>query len=227
MNKTILIVEDDLDIQELLAYNLNKEGYNTVTASDGEEALKKINSSLDCVLLDIMLPKLSGLDVLKVIRYKMELTNLPVIITSAKSEESDVVMGLELGADDYITKPFSTKVLIAKLKAHLRTKKVDADENEIKRGPIYLNLSKHRCKVNDEEIVLTASEFGILYQLIKEEDRVYTRGQLINAVKGDDYPATDRSVDVQVVSLRKKLGTLGKTIKTVWGIGYKFSLEEK
>lgn len=227
MKKTILIVEDDLDIQELLNFNLKKEGFNTILASDGEEALKKINSSLDCVLLDIMIPKLSGLDVLKTIRYKMELTNLPIIIASARSEETDIIMGLELGADDYITKPFSTKVLIAKIKAHLRNKNYNKSNEEINKGPICLNLKEHKCKINNKEIILTVSEFGILYQLIKEEERVYTRGQLINLVKGNDYPATERSVDVQVVALRKKLGIEGKRIKTVWGIGYKFSLEDK
>ncbi|MCH3917755.1 MAG: response regulator transcription factor [Spirochaetia bacterium] len=227
MKTRILVVEDELDIQELIAYQLQQEGFKVIRANDGEEAIEKLKEKEpDCMILDLMLPRLNGLEVLKIARYELGYKELPILIASARSEESDIITGLELGADDYLTKPFSAKVLTAKVKARLRHEKKNED-GPLSRQGLTMDPSKRECTFEGTSLILTASEFNLLLLLFRNEGRVFTRDQLISSTKGEDYPATERSIDVQIASLRKKLGTCGKRIRTVWGIGYKYSTEEE
>jgi len=225
MEKKILIVEDELDIQELMSFYLKKEDFEIETSSNGNQALEKIRKgNFDLIILDIMLPGKSGLEVLKEVRYKLE-NKVPIIIASARSEDSDIITGLELGADEYLTKPFSPAVLTAKVKAMIRYRQKESskDKNEIKtKNSLSFNVERHTCFYKQTEINLTATEFSLLLLLVKEEGRVFTREQLINSVKGNDYPVTQRAIDVQIASIRKKLGELGKNLKTVWSVGYKY-----
>ncbi len=233
MNNKILVVDDEEDIVELMSFQLENDGFDVISANDGMEAIVKINKeNPSLVILDIMMPRMSGLDVIKLIRAKEEDSHLPIIIVSAKSSEDDVVMGLDLGADDYLTKPFSLKVLSAKVKAIKRrfesktVEKVIEDTQIIKFSSLVLDRNKYTCTLDSKNIELTATEFELLFLMASDIGRVFTRNQLINDSKGSDYPVTQRSIDVQVVSLRKKLGEFGKnTIKTVWGIGYKIENE--
>lgn len=229
-NKKILVVDDEADIVELITFQLERDGYKVISAKDGIEAVSKINRDKpDLVLLDIMMPRMSGLDVVEFIRGKDDTISLPIIIISAKSTEDDIVEGMELGADDYLTKPFSLKVLSAKVNSLFRRREhfqalLDSSfkEESISYKELTLNKRCHSCTLNEQLIDLTATEFDLLYLLAREPGRVFTRNQLINESKGNDYPVTQRAIDVQVVSLRKKLGNFGKTsIQTVWGIGYK------
>ncbi len=233
MNNKILVVDDEEDIVELMSFQLENDGFDVISANDGMEAIVKINKeNPSLVILDIMMPRMSGLDVIKLIRAKEEDSHLPIIIVSAKSSEDDVVMGLDLGADDYLTKPFSLKVLSAKVKAIKRrfesktVENVIEDTQIIKFSSLVLDRNKYTCTLDSKNIELTATEFELLFLMASDIGRVFTRNQLINDSKGSDYPVTQRSIDVQVVSLRKKLGEFGKnTIKTVWGIGYKIENE--
>lgn len=232
-NYKILVVDDEDDIVELMTFQLENDGFTVISANDGMEAVYKINKeNPSLVILDIMMPRMGGLDVVKLIRSKEEYIHLPIIIASAKSSEDDVVKGLDLGADDYLTKPFSLKVLSAKVKALLRRneektiEKKDEDKQIIKFNSLILDRNKYSCHIDSTQIELTATEFELLFLMASDPGRVFTRNQLINDSKGSDYPVTQRSIDVQVVSLRKKLGEFGKNnIKTVWGIGYKFENE--
>ncbi|AEC01651.1 response regulator transcription factor [Parasphaerochaeta coccoides] len=235
--KVVLIVEDETDIQELISYHLKQEGYSVLQALDGRQALEQIKvGTPNLVLLDLMLPELSGLEVLKTIRYSWGMTALPVLIASARTEESDIIMGLEIGADDYITKPFSPKVLIARVKAILRRtqeqesraaspKKEDTDIIKTP-GGLTMDISRYGCEYKGTKLNLTATEFAILHLLAGCVGRVFTRNQIISTIKGDDYPVTERSIDVQMASVRRKLGEGGAALKTVWGIGYKYQEEE-
>lgn len=232
-NYKILVVDDEDDIVELMTFQLENDGFTVISANDGMEAVYKINKEKpSLVILDIMMPRMGGLDVVKLLRAKEDNIHLPIIIASAKSSEDDVVKGLDLGADDYLTKPFSLKVLSAKVKALLRRneekiiEKKDEDNQIIKFNSLVLDRNKYSCILNSIQIELTATEFELLFLMASDPGRVFTRNQLINDSKGSDYPVTQRSIDVQVVSLRKKLGEFGKNnIKTVWGIGYKFENE--
>lgn len=232
-NYKILVVDDEDDIVELMTFQLENDGFTVISANDGMEAVYKINKEKpSLVILDIMMPRMGGLDVVKLLRAKEDNIHLPIIIASAKSSEDDVVKGLDLGADDYLTKPFSLKVLSAKVKALLRRneekiiEKKDEDNQIIKFNSLLLDRNKYSCILDSIQIELTATEFELLFLMASDPGRVFTRNQLINDSKGSDYPVTQRSIDVQVVSLRKKLGEFGKNnIKTVWGIGYKFENE--
>ncbi|MGH4037285.1 MAG: response regulator transcription factor [Sphaerochaeta sp.] len=228
-DKKILVVDDEDDIVELITFQLESDGFSVISAKDGMEAVSKINKeNPDLVILDIMMPRMSGLDVLKLIRNKEDRNNLPIIIASAKSSEEDIVLGLNLGADDYITKPFSLKVVSAKVKALLRRKPEMAKSSDdiITFRTLVLNKARFSTTLDGVPITLTSTEFDLLYLLVGNPGRVFTRNQLINESKGSDYPVTQRSIDVQIVSLRKKLGDFGKTyIKTVWAIGYKIENE--
>lgn len=237
--KVILVVEDEVDIQELVAYHLRQEDFIVLRAMDGKQALEIVRKQVpDLIILDLMLPELSGLDVLKALRYSMNLTSLPVLIASARTEESDIITGLEIGADDYITKPFSPKVLIARVKALLRRSQNVATEStshgtEVETplvqtpGGLVMDMSRFWCEYKGTRLNLTATEFSLLYLLARRMGRVFTRNQMISAIKGDDYPVTERSIDVQVASVRRKLGEGGSAIRTVWGIGYKYQEEEE
>ncbi len=225
---TILVVEDDPDIQELLSYNLAKEGYTVITADNGEKALKLAPTvNADLILLDIMLPGMDGTDVLRELRKDAQTAEIPVIMTTAKSEDSDIIAGLELGADDYITKPFSPKVLVARIRSLLRRNAGPAPiayqrEGILETGTLRLDVARHVVTVDGGVIELSATEFAILEFLMRNPGWVFSRNQIIDAVKGKDYPVTERSVDVQILGLRKKLGGPGERIQTVRGVGYRF-----
>ncbi len=227
----ILIVEDEADIQQLVSYNLIRAGFNVTCADSGEEALECLrHENIDCMLLDLMLPGLSGLEVCSEVKKgrAKEHSHIPIIMLTAKGEEEDVIVGLECGADDYLTKPFSPKVLIARIKAVLRRtvakteKKNEEMEPTIVVGDLVINKGKHEVLLSDQDVQLTATEFGILALLAGKSGWVFTRQQIIDAVRGYDFLITPRANDVQIFGLRKKLGEYGKNIETVRGIGYRF-----
>jgi two-component system phosphate regulon response regulator PhoB len=223
--KKILIVEDEEDVMELIRYNLAKEGFNCDAAYNGQEALKKAQAMLpDLVLLDLMLPEVDGLEVCKRLKSSPQTEHIPIVMVTAKSDEADIVTGLELGADDYITKPFSPKVLVARVRAVLRRKTTEIPEKStvVRIHDIQIDPGRHKVLVKDKAVELTSSEFGLLHFLAARPGWVFTRYQIVDAIHGTDYPVTDRSIDVQVVGLRKKLGPAGKYIETVRGIGYRF-----
>jgi two-component system phosphate regulon response regulator PhoB len=224
---TVLIIEDDPEIQELLGFSLAKEGWNLLEARDGEEGLALLaKTQPDCVVLDIMLPGMDGLEVLRRIKAEASWKRLPVIMTTARGEESDIVAGLELGADDYVVKPYSPKVLAARIRTALRRRAdlaVQAVDEAaiIDRGRIRIDTGRHQASLDGVVLQLSATEFAIMEFLCRNPGWVFSRSQIIDAVKGRDYPVTDRSVDVQILSLRKKLGEGGDLIETVRGVGYR------
>lgn len=222
----ILIVEDEEDILELIKYNLAKEGYRVTSAATGEEAIKLAESAPpDLILLDLMLPGADGFEVCRRLGNNPKTQQIPIVMLTAKGEEADIVTGLELGADDYITKPFSPKVLIARIRAVLRRVKMEpADaETPLKIHEIVIHPGRHEVLINNKQADLTSTEFRLLFLLASRPGWVFTRYQIVDALHGEDYPVTDRSVDVQVVGLRKKLGVkAAKYIETVRGVGYRF-----
>lgn len=222
----ILIVEDEEDVLELVRYNLEKNGYQTETAPNGRLALEKVRSkTIDLILLDLMLPEIDGLEVCRTVKKDPKTAEIPIVMLTAKGTEADIVTGLEMGADDYITKPFSPRVLMARVKAVLRRKEMPqetADSSVLRIQEIEIDSGRHRVTVAGESVKLTTTEFGLLKFLASRPGWVFTRYQIVDAVHGNDYPVTDRSVDVQVVGLRKKLGDAGRYIETVRGVGYRF-----
>jgi two-component system alkaline phosphatase synthesis response regulator PhoP len=222
----VLVVDDEEDLLELLRFNLSKEGYQVSCAASGGEALKSVRADVpDLILLDLMLPDIDGLEVARRLRNDSDTRNIPIVMLTAKGEEADIVTGLELGADDYITKPFSGKVLVARLRAVLRRKGGEAPEDDdavIAVHDLVIHPGRREVLVKGKPVKLTFTEFGILHFLAKKAGWVFTRSQIVDAVRGDDYFVTDRSVDVQVVGLRKKLGKAGQCIETVRGVGYRF-----
>jgi two-component system, OmpR family, alkaline phosphatase synthesis response regulator PhoP len=227
--ENLLIIEDDKDILELIRYNLQKEQYHITCASDGEEGLRLARSrSFDLILLDLMLPGIDGLEICKILKSESEMASVPIIMVTAKGEEVDIVVGLELGADDYIIKPFSPRILLARVRAVLRRKtKATTDKGQtLKFNELIIHPGKREVLINDKPLDLTFTEFELLYHLASRPGWVFTRYQIVNAVKGDDYPVTDRSVDVQIAGLRKKLGAYGDLIETIRGVGYRLSEKE-
>lgn len=221
----ILVVEDEEDLQELIHYNLNKEGYQVLTALTGEEGLDAARRQApDLILLDLMLPGMDGLDVCRVLKSDHRTQPIPIVMLTAKGEESDIVTGLEVGADDYITKPFSPRVVIARVRNLLRRKaRSEADDAApIKAHELVIHPGRHEVLAKGKRVELTFTEFRLLQFLARHPGWVYTRQQIVDAVRGEDYAVTDRSVDVQVVGLRKKLGVYGKYVETVRGVGYRF-----
>ncbi len=214
----ILIVDDEKDIAEIVSFNLEKEGFRTEIVNSGEEAIDVFeNYNPDLIILDLMLPGMDGYDVFKrLISGKSE--NVPVIMLTAKSQETDVIEGLEAGADDYITKPFSPNILVARVKNVFRKIK---KANVVKIGNLEIDKRKRSVTCEGMEIKLSKTEFDILSLLASKPGWVFSRGSIISAVKGDDYPVTERSVDVQVLSLRRKLGKCCGMIETVRGVGYR------
>lgn len=222
---TILVVEDEEDILELITFNLLKDGYKVERARTGEDALVKARHlHPDLVVLDIMLPGVDGLEVCRAIKGATETAHIPVVMLTAKTEESDIVSGLELGADDYVTKPFSPRVLLARIKSVIRrtTASPDDAQQPLALHEISINSARHEVRVADVIIPLTVTEFRVLQFLSKKPGWVFSRSQIVEAVRGDGYPVTDRSVDVQIVGLRRKLGDAGQYIETVRGVGYRF-----
>ncbi len=224
-HESILIVEDEQDIMELIAYNLRKEGYAILQAPTGEKALAKVEEHIpDLLILDLMLPGIDGIEICRQLKRGEKTRNIPIIMVTAKSEDSDIITGFEMGADDYITKPFSPKVLIARIRTVLRRNHDSfhhGEEKLIHINGIEINPARHTVHVEGEEIILSATEFAILEFLAANPGWVFSRNQIIKNVKGNDYPVTERSVDVQILGLRKKLGPYGETIQTVRGVGYR------
>lgn len=225
---SILVVEDDNDIQQLVSYNLIKSGFNVTCADSGEEALQILdNEQIDLILLDLMLPGKDGREICTIIRDKKDFAQLPIIMLTAKSEEDDIITGLSCGADDYVTKPFSPRVLIARVQAMLRRKQEKSTEEEslesknIKIHSMRIHPGRHEVLIEGKQIHLTATEFTILEQLASRPGWVYSRQQIIDKIRGYDYLITSRAVDVQIFGLRKKLGDMGSCIETVRGIGYR------
>jgi len=224
----LLVVEDETDLQDLLRYNLTREGFAVTCTASGEEALRLVQQQQpDMVLLDLMLPGIDGLEVCRQLKSGGDTSSIPIVMLTAKGEEADIVIGLEIGADDYITKPFSPRVLIARLKAVLRrpvmtTEGVESEEQPtIRTKNLDIIPERHEVKIGDKHISLTATEFRLLYLLARRPGRVFTRQQIIDTLHEGYAAVTDRSVDVQVVSLRRKLGPAGKEIETVRGVGYR------
>jgi len=218
------VVDDEEDIQELLTINLAREGYDVVTTGTGEGALKLAQSKQPSLtILDLMLPGIGGLDVCKLMKNDTKTRHIPVIMLTAKSEESDIVAGLELGADDYITKPFSSKVLVARVRRLLQ-KSVAPDTNgqTIEVHDLVIDPMRHEVRLKDVPVSLTRSEFDILSMLAKQPGRVFTRYDIVDSLHGGDYVVSDRAVDVQIAYLRKKLGDCKHYIETVRGVGYRF-----
>lgn len=225
MSQKIYIVEDEPDIRETLKYNFSNEGFKVFTAPDGEEALSNIKEVLpDVLILDLMLPGVSGLDVCKSIRADDDIRDMSIIMLTAKGEEIDRVIGFELGADDYVTKPFSVRELILRVKVLLKKQRESLVENKLVTfGPIRIDLDAHELKINDKEIVLTALEFKLLQHLVKRKGRVQTREQLLGDVWGYSAEVTTRTVDTHIKRLREKLGNTSDYIQTIRGVGYRFS----
>jgi len=224
--KKILIVEDEAEIAQLVKLYLEKDGFRTAIAKTGVEGLKLIKTDRpDMVILDLMLPEMDGLEICKKIRNAPDTALLPVLMLTAKAEESDTIIGLELGADDYVTKPFSPKVLVTRVKALFRRleRADDPKRTSYAYGPLLVDLSRHEVLINGEEIPLTAKEFGLLEQLLHHPGRVLTRDVLLNAVWGYDYYGTTRTVDVHIRRLKLKIPLLDNAIISVKSLGYKLS----
>ena len=223
-NEKILIVDDEEDVLELVRYNLDKNGYKVETAATGEQALAKARAKPpDLIILDLMLPGIDGLDVCKKLKNDTKTQNIPVIMLTAKGEETDIVTGLELGADDYVTKPFSPKVLVARIRRVLqRPIARDLEKASVKIHQMAIDPSRRQVLIKNKPVELTFTEFNILYTLAKRPGIVFTRYQIVDSIHGEDYLVTDRAIDVQIVSLRKKLGEYEKYIETVRGVGYRF-----
>jgi len=221
----ILVVEDNPDILELVAYNLESQGYEVTRAMTGENGLSQAaRAEPDLIILDVMLPGINGLDVCRKLKQQETTRHIPVILLTAKSEDTDIISGLEIGADDYITKPFSPKVLIARVRALLRR----VSEDKIPDAALILQVHgitmdtvRHEVLVEGQEVAMSATEFAILRHLMTNPGWVFSRNQIIDAVRGGNYPVTERSVDVQILGLRKKLGPQGQHIETVRGVGYR------
>ena len=221
----ILVVDDEEDILELVRYNLVREGYAVVSALSGEDALRAATSeSVDLIVLDLMLPGMDGLEVARRLKKDTDTQEIPIVMLTAKGEEADIVTGLELGADDYVTKPFSPRILIARIKAVIRRQGggVEPVDEVLNIRELSIHPGRRHVNAAGKSLDLTFTEFQVLYFLARRPGWVFTRSQIVDAVRGDDYPVTDRSVDVQIVGLRKKLGPYGKYIETVRGVGYRF-----
>jgi len=225
MAERILVVDDEPDLLELVRFNLDQAGYRVDTAQSGREAMTMLRRSApDLVVLDLMLPDLSGEEVCRQLRADVQLAHLPVIMLTAKSEEVDRVVGFELGADDYVTKPFSPRELVLRIRAVLRRGSGPQPAGgPLERGALRLDPERHRCTVQDQEITLTAKEFQLLESLMRRPGRVMTREKLLDEVWGSDIAVTTRTIDTHLKRLREKLGVAADLIETVRGVGYRFS----
>lgn len=223
--EVICIVEDDRDIAELVSFTLEREAYRISVIPSGEEAIEKISGMIpDLVVLDLMLPGVDGLEVCRRLKQDEKTREIPIVMLTAKSEDSDIIAGLEVGADDYVTKPFSPRILTARIRAVLRRRRFRGDDDKplkIQIHEIDIDVPRHEVKCAGETVVLSATEFGILQLLAGNPGWVFSRRRIIDSVKGGDYPVTDRAVDVQILGLRKKLGDCGDVIETIRGYGYR------
>ena len=225
--ESVLVVDDERDILELVQYNLGKEGYHVTVVETGEDALAATRTKMpDLIVLDLMLPGVDGLEVCRRLKTDAKTRSIPIVMLTAKGSEADIVAGLELGASDYVTKPFSPRVLSARIKAVLRRDEQGDGETSIRIKQLTIHPGRHQVLVGDVPVELTATEFRILQYLAKRPGWVFTRQQIVDAAQGDDVFVndrfvTDRSVDVHIVSLRRKLGACGAYIETVRGVGYR------
>jgi two-component system alkaline phosphatase synthesis response regulator PhoP len=230
VSHSVLVVEDEEDIRELVSYNLLRQGYQVAGVATGEEALETIQAKPpDVVLLDLMLPGVDGLTVCQKLKSNLKTCSIPVIMLTAKGEETDIVKGLNMGADDYVTKPFSPKVLIARVQAVLRRAGMPQEEDDgeefggrIQIRELVIDPRRHEVLVQGKPVELTSTEFRVLALLARRPGWVFTRQRILDGVHGQNYAITDRAVDVQIVGLRKKLGPAAKYLETVRGVGYRF-----
>jgi two-component system alkaline phosphatase synthesis response regulator PhoP len=224
-HEKILTVEDEEEIQELVGYNLMKQGYRVVRAVSGEEGLRLVRSEApDLILLDLMLPGIDGLEVCRALKRDPDTQSIPIMMLTAKGEEADIVTGLELGAEDYITKPFSPRVLVARIRALLRriAEQPLPEEELVRTQDLVIHPGRHEVTVKNKPVQLTATEFRVLHVLASRPGWVFTRYQIANEIHGDNDVVTDRAIDVQIVGLRKKLGPAARYIETIRGVGYRF-----
>ena len=228
MDSKILIVEDEPDIRDTISYNFDKEGFKVLSSPNGKSALKLLEKhDPDIVILDLMLPDISGLDLCRQIKNDKKLSNTSIIMLTAKSEEVDRIVGFELGADDYVTKPFSVRELILRVKVLIKKHSSPEDlDKSITLGSIYMNLDAHEVQINKKEIILTALEFRLLKHLLLRKGRVQTRDQLLGDVWGYSSEVTTRTVDTHIKRLREKLGVVADYIQTIRGVGYKFTIAD-
>ena len=225
----ILIIEDDKHISKLVNYNLEKAGYDSTVVEDGEEALDILSKQgVDLIILDIMLPKMDGFEVCRIIKQESKFKNIPIIMLTAKGEEVDRIVGLELGADDYVVKHFSPRELVLRVKAILKRGKIEESPKDIiQRGNLIINVPKHRVTVNNKEIELTPIEFKLLVTLIERKGRIQSRDQLLSDVWDMHADVFTSTVDTHIKRLREKLGKIGNQIETVRGLGYRFKEEDE
>lgn len=226
MSQRVLVVEDEGDLLEAVTFALKKEGLRPIRATNGEEALRLVKEERpDLVLLDLMLPGLDGLEVCRRLRSSEDTARIPIIMVTAKAEETDAVIGLGVGADDYIRKPFGLKELVARVRAVLRRSEEPQDPSPrvVTAGELEVDPSRHEVRLAGNPINLTATEFRLLYHLVRNRGRVYTRGQLLERAVGSDVIVVERNIDVHISALRRKLGEYGSRIETIRGVGYKFS----
>lgn len=226
--ETILVVDDEPDILELIRYNLEREGFRVFTVDTGEAALSQtIRVAPDAIVLDLLLPGLNGVEVCRRLKRDQQTRHIPIVMLTAKSEDSDIVTGLEAGADDYVTKPFSPQVLVARIRAVLRRSGDESDDSQqaLSVHGIRIDVARHAVWVDGSHVHLSATEFAVLLFLARNPGWVLSRAKIIDGVKGKDYPVTERSVDVQILGLRRKLGAKGHLIETVRGVGYRLQAE--
>ena len=226
MKKYVLLVEDEPDLNQTVAFNLDSEGYSVESAFNGKEALKLIEEKTpDLILLDLMLPDMSGLEICRILRSSKKTKNTPIMMVTAKGEEIDRIVGFELGADDYIVKPFSIREFMLRVAAMLKRSgdKINNDEEKIIFGSLEIDIAAHRVKLKDKEVPLTAKEFSLLHYLVERIGRVSTRDALLDDVWGYNCEVTTRTVDTHVKRLRAKLSDVGNNIETVRGVGYRFN----
>jgi two-component system phosphate regulon response regulator PhoB len=222
--QTILIIEDERALVEVLTYNLRKEGFEVHSATDGQDGLRRAQTTLpDLIILDLMLPVIEGLEVCRVLKSGARTRDIPLIMLTARSEEVDEIVGFQMGADDYVTKPFKVKPLIQRIKALLRRKKTPVGEGDVvSAGGIEIDRAQHRATVDGVELNLTPTEFRLLWSLVRQPGRAFSRHELMESAMGDDALVLERTIDVHVKSLRQKLTTRAEQIETVRGVGYRF-----
>lgn len=221
---TVLVIDDEKDLQELVRYNLEKEGFHVILARDGKSGLDvALNHRPDLIILDLMMPGMDGLEVCRRLRSDERGRQVPLLMLTAKATEADRVVGLELGADDYVTKPFSPRELVARVKAILRRSQAPTEPTDmLRRGPLLIDVGAHQVTFQEKEITLTATEFRILQYLASRPNRVLKRDEIIDAALDRDSDVFDRTIDVHITGIRRKLGRGGEMIETVRGFGYRF-----
>ena len=228
--QTIVVIEDEADIREVIEYGLAREGYDVATSGDGQEGLELVQNAMpDLLLLDLMLPSLDGIEICRQLKSDSATRHIPIIMVTAKGDESDIVLGLGMGADDYVAKPFSPKELLARIKAVLRRRPLREDGSapeRVTRGEVTIDVGKHEVRVAGESVAFTATELRLLHFLATHPGRVFTRDRLLSRVIGEDVVVVDRNIDVHIRAVRKKLGDSADLIETIRGVGYRFREDE-